>query len=399
MSKPTTHRRSLKVLITGGGIAGPVLAMFLQRAGLEPVVYEGRSTPDDRAGAFLNLAPNGLAVLDTLGVGDEIRGSGTPTTSIAFLNHRGKKLGENPEKTLLLKRGRLNGALRDAAVGRGIPFAFGKRLEDVEVPTKGVVARFEDGTEAEGDFLIGCDGIRSLTRRAVFPEAPGPRYTGVIDCGAFVDGSGIDVPPPDGVMRMTFGREGFFGYQVDRSGEIYWFQNFHQAAEPVRRELDGIPVERWRAKLLGMHEGDHHPIAEIIRATGGRMDRWPLCEMPPIPSWHDGPVCLIGDAAHATTPHVGQGASLAMEDAIVLARCLRDIPDTGRAFAAYERIRRERVEKIVAYARRTGNRKSPSGPLGRAVRDLVLPFFLKMGVKAIEPVYSYRVPWDDKVAA
>ena len=388
-----------RALIVGGGIAGPVLSMFLQRAGLEPVVYEGRPAPDDGAGAFLNLAPNGLAVLDTLGIGDDVRDSGTPTTSIAFLNHRGKKLGENPEKTLLLERGRLNRALREAAIRRGVPIEFGRRLEDVEVSTEGVVARFEDGSEVEGDLLIGCDGIHSGTRRAVFPEAPGPRYTGVVDCGAFVDGSGIDVPPPDGVMRMTFGKKGFFGYQVARSGKIYWFQNFHQAAEPDRRELDAVPVERWRAKLLGMHEGDHHPIAEIIRATGGPMDRWPLYEMPRVPRWHDGPVCLIGDAAHATTPHVGQGASLAIEDAIVLARCLRDVPDAERAFAAYESLRRERVGKIVAFARRAGNRKSPTGSLGRAARDLVLPFFLRMGVKAIEPVYSYRVPWDEKVPA
>lgn len=106
------------------------------------------------------------------------------------------------------------------------------------------------------------------------------------------------MPPPDGVMRMTFGKKGFFGYQVARSGEVYWFQNFHRAAEPDRKELDGIPDELWRAKLLGMHEGDRHPIAEIIRSTGGRIGRWPLYEMPTIPKWHDGPVCLIGDAAH-----------------------------------------------------------------------------------------------------
>lgn len=395
-----TTRKERKALIVGGGIAGPVLAMFLRRIGMETVVYEGRPAPDDGAGAFLNLAPNGLAVLDALGIGDEIRACGTPTTSIAFLNHRGKKLGENPEKTLLLKRGQLNRALREAAIRRGLSIEFGRRLEDIEVSMeRTAVARFEDGSEVEGDLLIGCDGIRSRTRRLVFPDAPGPRYTGAVDCGAFVHGSGIDVPPPDGVMRMTFGKEGFFGYQVVPSGEIFWFQNFHQAAEPDREELDAIPDERWRAKLLGMHGEDHHPIPEIIRSTGGRIDRWPLYEMPPIPKWHDGPVCLIGDAAHATTPHVGQGASLAMEDAILLAKRLRDVPDTVQAFAAYERIRRERVEKVVGFARRTGNRKSPSGPFGRAVRDLVLPFFLKMGVKAIEPVYSYRVHWDEKVAA
>jgi 2-polyprenyl-6-methoxyphenol hydroxylase-like FAD-dependent oxidoreductase len=386
-----------KALIVGGGIAGLVLAMFLERAGVDPVVYEGRPEPDDEAGAFLNLAPNGLAVLDALGIREEIEALGTPTTSIAFHNHRGKKLGENPERTVLLKRGLLNRSLREAAVRLGISIEFGKRLTGVEVtPRRTAVACFEDGTEAEGDLLVGCDGINSRTRRSVFPGAPEPRYTGVLDCGAFTRTP--SVPPSDGVMRMTFGLKGFFGYQTVPSGEIYWFENFRQTAEPDRDELRAIPGAEFKQKLLEVHEDDHAPIAEIIRSTGGSIDRWPLYEMPPVPKWHEGPVCLVGDAAHATTPHVGQGASMAIEDAIVLAKCLRDVPNTEEAFAAYERIRKERVEKVVEFARRTGNHKSPSGAFGRRVRDLVLPFFLKMGVKATEPVYSHRVDWDEKVA-
>jgi FAD-dependent urate hydroxylase len=389
--------RRKKALIIGGGIAGPVLAMFLKEVGIEPVVYEGRPEPNDEAGAFLNLAPNGLDVLGTLGIRGEIEALGTPTTAIAFYNHRGKKLGENPERTVLLKRGVLNGGLREAAARRGVPVEFGKRLAGVEVPPEDpAVARFEDGTEAEGDLLIGCDGIRSATRRSVFPDSPGPRYTGVVDCGAFARVPSL--PPADGVMRMTFGKEAFFGYQVAPSGEVYWFQNFHRAEEPDRDELKVIPSAEYRRMLLEMHGGDHEPVAEIIGSTEGPIERWPLYEMPPIPRWHEGPVCLVGDAAHATTPHVGQGASLAMEDAIVLARCLRDVPGPEAAFAAYERARRERVEKVVAMARRMGNQKSPSGAFGRAVRDLVLPLFLKMGVKATEPIYAYRVDWDEKVA-
>jgi 2-polyprenyl-6-methoxyphenol hydroxylase-like FAD-dependent oxidoreductase len=386
-----------RALLIGGGIAGPVLAVFMKKIGFDPVVYEGRPEPNDEAGAFLNLAPNGRAVLGALGIGEEIEALGTPTTAIAFYNHRGKKLGENPERTVLLKRGLLNRGLREAAIRRGVPVEFGKRLTGVEVtPRRTAVARFEDGTEAEGDLLVGCDGIRSRTRRSVFPDAPEPRYTGVHDCGAFARAPGVT--PSDGIMRMTFGKEAFFGYQAVPSGEIYWFQNFHQAAEPGRDELGAIPNAEYRRKLLAMHRDDHAPIAEIIRSTEGPIERWPLYEMPPVPRWHAGPVCLVGDAAHATTPHVGQGASMALEDAIVLAKCLRDFPDTEAAFAAYERARKERVEKVVEMARRMGNGKNPPGAFGRAVRDLVLPFFLKMGVKAIDEVYAYRVAWNGNTA-
>jgi 2-polyprenyl-6-methoxyphenol hydroxylase-like FAD-dependent oxidoreductase len=150
--------------------------------------------------------------------------------------------------------------------------------------------------------------------------------------------------------------------------------------------------------LLGVHRHDHEPIAGIIRSAEGRIGRFPIHDITSLPAWHRGPVCLIGDAAHATSPHAGQGASTALEDAIVLARCLRDLPDAEGAFAAFERLRKDRVERIVAGARRTGNQKVPSNALTRGLRDLVLPFFLRVGAKDAERIYSYRVNWDEKVA-
>lgn len=199
-------------------------------------------------------------------------------------------------------------------------------------------------------------------------------------------------------MRMTFGKEGFFGYQVAPSGAIYWFENFIQPDEPDRRELDAISDDEWRRKLLDVHRDDHEPIAEVIRSTESRIGRFPIYDIPSLSTWRKGPVVLIGDAAHATSPHVGQGASMALEDAIVLAKCLRDVPDAENAFATYERLRKDRVEKLVEEARRTGNQKAPSNAVTRGIRDLVLLFFLKMGVKNARKVYSYRVDWSEKAA-
>ena len=377
-----------RAIIVGGGIAGPVLAMFLRKAGLEPVVYEGRAEPDDHAGYFLNLAPNGLAVLGALGLKEEVLGYGTPTTSIVFQNHRGRKLGELSESTLLIKRGLLNGALRDAAMRRGVPVELDKRLKGVEIlPDRGVIARFEDGSEAEGDLLFGCDGIHSRTRRSIMPDAPEPRYSGLVDSGGYASAAGI--PPSDGVMRMTFGTEGFFGYQVVPSGEAYWFENFHQESEPDRRELEAIPDGRWREKLLGLHRRDLPVISEIIGSTGV-IGRWANYELPSLPSWHEGPVCLIGDAAHAMLPSAGQGASMAMEDAMVLAKCLRDFPifpKLGEAFSAFELLRRDRVEHAAGEARKNGSRKAPTNTLPGSAAPLspegtkapgTIPFPLRM---------------------
>lgn len=383
-------------LIIGCGVAGPVLALYLQRIGVTPVIYEGRSEPRDDAGFFLNLAANGIAVLETLGVSDTVFEHGHESKRLVFQNHKQKQLGENPSETVLIKRGLLTKSLREAAIENGITVEFDKRLTDVQIPHEDMaIAYFDDGTEAHGDFLIGCDGIHSQTRRSILPNAPGPEYTGIIDSGGFTRNDAI--PPSDGDMRMTFGVNGFFGYQKVPTSEIYWFANHERTQAPDRAQLEAISNEEWKERLLRLHEGDHDEITEIIRSTDGTIGKWPVYDLPSLPTWYQETVCLIGDAAHATSPHVGQGASLAMEDAIVLAKCLRDIEGVPEAFETFESVRRERVEEIVKMSRETGNQKAPSNFVTRKIRDFVLPFFLKRGVEGFEQIYSYRVDWNEPV--
>jgi FAD-dependent urate hydroxylase len=119
-------------LIIGCGIAGPVVAMFLRRTGIEPVIYEGREGGRDEAGSFLGLAPNGRDVLATLGIREQIEVLGIPTPKIAFHNHKGKQLGLNPQPIVTVKRGALGKGLREAALAEGVAVEFGKRLLAVE---------------------------------------------------------------------------------------------------------------------------------------------------------------------------------------------------------------------------------------------------------------------------
>jgi 2-polyprenyl-6-methoxyphenol hydroxylase-like FAD-dependent oxidoreductase len=391
MASPASSSAA-SALVIGGGIAGPVMAMFLRRAGFDPVILEGRPGPMDEAGAFLNLAPNGLGVLETLGILGAVSAVGTPTTSIEFLNHQGRRLGRFPETTLLIRRGALHRVLREAAMAEGIECEYGKRLIGVEHEVAGAVARFADGTSRRGELLVGCDGVHSAVRRAILPDARAPEYTGIVDSGGFAP---ADAAGADGVMRMLFGRRGFFGWQITPSGETYWFENFHQCTPP---ELDGISDGEWRERLLELHAGDPDPVADCIRHTPGPIGRWPIYDLPTLRTWHRGAVCLVGDAAHATSPHAGQGASLALEDAIVLARCLRDIPDLERAFSSYEAVRRPRVEKLVREARQTGKRKAAGNPVSRRIRDLMLPIFLRMGMRGLREVYRYRIEWEERAA-
>jgi 2-polyprenyl-6-methoxyphenol hydroxylase-like FAD-dependent oxidoreductase len=384
-------------LIIGCGVAGPVLAMFLKRAGIESTVYEGRPTARDDVGAFLGLAPNARDVLATLGIRERIEALGMPSPRIAFLNHKGKQLGINPQPVVTFKRGKLSQGLREAALAAGVPVEWNKRLMSLEQTPDKVIAHFEDGSTAEGDFLVGCDGTMSNVRSAILPDSPAPKYTHIIGSGAYTKVPGLE--STNGTMYMSFCLNSFFGYQVADDGEVYWFDNYYQKREPAPGEIESTSDSELKARLIELHKPDHHPIEKIIASTEMDIIRWSVVEMPPLSTWYKDRVVLVGDAAHAMGPHSGQGGSMAMEDAIVLAKCLRDIPDIGTAFATYQSIRKQRVEHVVDVTRRTGDAKEPPGFFGRLTRDLILPIFLKKGVSAAADIHDHHIPWDDSLRA
>jgi 2-polyprenyl-6-methoxyphenol hydroxylase-like FAD-dependent oxidoreductase len=398
--------RAKNALVVGGGVAGPVAAMALQRGGMDPVVYEAYTGGADDAGAFLTFASNGLDALRAVDAHNLVMDKGFPTPRMEIQSGTGKHLGSVPNGGTLpdgtvsqtLKRADLYRALRDEAIRRGVRIEYGKRLVDAQVrPDGGVAARFEDGTEAEGDLLIGADGIHSRTRRIIDPSAPGARYIPVLNIGGYA--SGVRVPAEPGTFRMIFGKRAFFGYAVHPSGEIWWFANPPRATEPSRAELAATGTEQWREMLVGLFAEDDTPAVEIVRATAGRLAGWATYDLPSVPTWHRGPMIIIGDAAHATAPSSGQGASMAIEDAVVLARCLRDLPDTHGAFAAYEKLRRGRVERIVAHGARTSNSKA-AGPVGRVLRDLMMPAILRRVANggSLAWMHDYHIDWNEKVA-
>jgi FAD-dependent urate hydroxylase len=397
--------RAKRALIIGGGVAGPVAAMALRQAGIDPVVYEAYAGGADDAGAFLTFASNGLDALRTIDAHHLVLSESFPTPRMTIQSGTGKHLGDVPNGGTLpdgtvsqtLKRADLYRALRDEAVRRGARVEYGKRLVDAQTTPDGVVARFEDGTEAVGDLLIGADGIHSRTRRIIAPSAPGARYIPVLNIGGYA--RNVRVQAELGTFRMVFGKRAFFGYAVHPSGEVWWFANPPRANEPTGAELAAIGTEQWREMLMDLFAGDDSPAVEIIRSTPGKLAGWATYDLPSVPTWHRGSLVIIGDAAHATAPSSGQGASMAIEDAVVLSRCLRDLPDTRQAFAAYERLRRARVERIVAHGARTSNSKA-AGPVAQVLRDLMMPLILKRvaGGASLAWMHDYHIAWDDKVA-
>ncbi|MBG0831107.1 FAD-dependent monooxygenase [Planomonospora sp. ID67723] len=387
-----------KALIIGGGIAGPVTAMALQRAGVEAEIHEAYDRGSEGVGAFLTLAGNGLEALRLLGLRDLVCDLGMDTPHMEMSNGRGKLLASFRQPGRTLKRSDLYRVLRDEAVRRGVRIHYGRRLDDASTTPDGVRAVFADGSTAEGDLLVGADGLRSRTRTIIDPAAPRARHVGLLNTGGFA--RGVTVPGEPGTSYFIFGRRCFFGYLIHPDGEVWWFANPPSPREPTREELAAITPEQWRARLTRLFKDDTGPMLDIIRATGHIPPGWNTYDFPTVPTWSNERMVIVGDAAHATSPSSGQGASMAIEDAVVLAKCLRDVPGLPGAFAAYERLRRDRVERIVAQGKRNGSGKAP-GAAGAYVRDLVLPVIMRRlaGKNALGWMHDYRISWDDPVAA
>src|SRR6266568_5014992 len=295
------NRPARKALIIGFGVAGPVLALFLQRAGIEAEIYEARAESTDYGGSFLNLACNGLGVLKTLGLDDQVSSQGSPIPRMMSWSGKGKYLGEvrNGARaevgapSINILRSRLHQVLREEAERRRITIAYGKKLADLESSGQGVVATFADGTTAEGSFLLGCDGVHSRTRRLINPDAPTPEYTGLISVGGFAQHSSF-APTPD-TMHFVFGKRAFFGYHISSSGEMYWFVNFPQKAAPAKGDLDMIVNEEWQERMLDLFREDLPLISEMIRATESMIIAYPIYDIFRQPIWHQGRIVLVGD--------------------------------------------------------------------------------------------------------
>ncbi len=400
-----TQNRPTTALIIGCGIGGPVAAMALQKVGIDATVFEAHDGNAEFVGSFLNTASNGLDALKAIDAHREVVAHGFPTPRMVMWSGSGKRLGEVanglrlPDGTVstTVERGQLHGALRRETLKRGIKIEGGKRLLSAAPSESGVTARFADGTEAHGHLLIGADGIHSRTRHLVDPAAPSPRYTGQLSLGGRARVTTL--PPTPEIFHMIFGRRAFFGYSVREQGDVYWFANMAWNGGTTRESLGAIPQAQWKSELLDLFADDVGPARDIISATTDGLAAFPVYDMPVVPTWHRDSMVIIGDAAHATSPSSGQGASLAIEDAIVLAKCLRDCDDVPNALATYERLRRKRVERVVAYSARVGQSKT-LGTAGRWLRDLVMPFALKVFASpdAQAWLYAYHIDWSERVA-
>jgi FAD-dependent urate hydroxylase len=391
-----------RALIIGAGIGGPVAAVALKRAGFEPVVFERQRGAIELRGSFLGLGANGLRVLRELELLDAVLSADTiPIETVEVSSTTGRFLGRIPNgsldretSTVLIMRGTLHRILADAAKQLGVSIEYGKEYVGHRRVGGGIVASFTDGSEARGALLIGADGIHSAVRRVTFPAERAPRFTGKLNITGVADVPTF--PATQGNMRIVWGRCALFGYAA-REGQVWWSADLRHPRQRCDAPLDGWTTEDWRRRLRAAFADDPPFIRQLINATP-HMVTTEVRDLTGLRAWHHDRVVLMGDAAHAVVPSTSQGAALAIEDAIVLAKCLRDAADLQSAFRRYEELRRARAERMVARGRR--QKLTPlASDVAIRIRDRLAPLVFRYvgNQKRTSWIYDYEAPWNTPV--
>ncbi|MFL6122605.1 FAD-dependent monooxygenase [Actinophytocola sp.] len=345
----------MRVLVAGGGIGGLALAVALRRAGIAVTVVE-RAARIAHAGAGLVLGPNSIVAVDAISprLGSTVRSIGhvaqsgqvRPIVDPAGTVLATDPIGELSERfgapQVSLLRSALQAALFEEAVASGADLRLGVSLDAFTDHGDGVTALLSDGTPLRGTVLVGADGINSRVRQALLGDGP-PRYCGYTSVRAR---TAAPAAYPHGVVA---GGEHvhLFCAPIGR-GQVYWTA---KVTAPVG-VWPAMTATRAHAAVVAELAGWHPVIRNMVADTGPDVLVTDVADRDPVPQWTFGRVTLLGDAAHPMSPSVGQGAGMALEDAVVLAANLRDHHDPTAALTAYNAVRAPRTAQVVQLSRR-----------------------------------------------
>lgn len=337
--------------IIGAGIAGLTAAIALRQKGLEPQVFE--AAPHLRpVGAGLGLAANAIRALKALGIEKDILARGRFLEGLGFYDQRQRLISRLDTGKISRAIGEDNFTIHRADLHEqlisqlgGSPPVLNKPLENVERQGTKLLLKFKDGSAHETDYLIAADGIHSAVRRQLLPDVK-PRYAGYTCWRAVVNDAAGDA----GEAEEYWGPAGRFGFVPLQPGRVYWFACINAPQnDPAMKNMTA-------AGLLNIFR--HYPpkVRAILEKTGDQPLIWgDILDIAPIRRFAYDNILLIGDAAHATTPNMGQGACQAIEDAVILAAEVARHNDPCQAFAAFEKRRRPRTRDIVKRSKMLGN--------------------------------------------
>lgn len=358
-----------KIIIIGGGVGGLCTAITLQQYGFTVKVYE-KVKKLGEVGAGLTLWSNALHVLRALGVADAVIEAGSKLNRSQIRAHNGETLFDARTDEMEARYGEPVVAIHRAALHEILIHALkpdtlrlGMNCAKFEQDEAKVTVHFENGETDSADVLIGADGIHSVVRKQMFPEVQ-LRYSGYTAWRGVVE---TEDEAALGLTSESWGRGARFGIvRVDKK-RVYWFATHNQ---PFGETAAG---GQRKSKLLNIFSGWHHPITHLLDSTPADIIlQNDICDIPPFASWTQGRVTLLGDAAHPTTPNMGQGACMAMESAYALARALNEEADYRSAFARYERERHNRTAWVTNTSWQIGKVAQAEHPLVCALRNFIV---------------------------
>ncbi|CAL1707693.1 unnamed protein product [Somion occarium] len=366
-----------KVIIVGCAIAGPVLAMFLLGQGYVPVVYE-RLDALTEGGVSLMLQPNGLRVLAQIpGLEESLEGGAIARILFESVVPEDKgvlsesyvlgKLKEELGFGLLgVARSSFHRKLVEAAEQRGIKIIWGHQLIDLEQHEDHVTVTFQNGNTDTASFVVGCDGLHSNTRICLFGKEQAD-FTGLVQIG------GASPAPPGRpfelpTMLSVFGNgEHFIAYAVSDNRYSWAGTRREPEAKETWKAMDKDAQEDFKKNSSYSSWGAG--VGDLVR-NADKVVKYGLYDRPELTTWHSGRVILIGDAAHPTSPHLGQGANQAFEDVALLSKLLKEHnphanpPSTetlSKVFTELEKVRIPRSAALVAGARKSGETRVVAG--------------------------------------
>ncbi len=340
--------RQGRVLIVGGGIAGLATAAGLARAGIACEIVE-RTPQWQPVGAGIVLGVNAMRVMRGLGLAEAVAARGRRLGQGAITDHLGRPIGTSDfglleadlGPTIAIHRAALHEVLL-AGTGE-VPVSLGTTVDAIDSRADHTRVRLSDGREERYDLVIGADGIRSRVRELLFGEVP-LTYSGYT-CWRLV----VDFPVDDVQMREMWGFGQRFGIVAIDDAHVYCFA----VANAPRGQTDSGPglLGRFRERFAGF--GGQVPQILAALESPDQLIHNDLEELPAGP-WFDGRAVLIGDAAHALTPNMGQGAAMALEDSMVLVELLASGMPVVDALPALVARRESRVRWVQDQSRRIG---------------------------------------------
>lgn len=359
------------ILIVGAGLGGLVAALALHQEGFPVRVFEQAPVLGD-IGAGLTLSRGALRVLTALNLQDAVRRIATHTRNMAFLHYRtgailagahddtdGSDVPDEPS-ALHIHRADLHRMLVEA-LGERAPDSLnvGHRLESLDQSGDRVTARFANGIIAEGDALVGADGVRSRVRQIFWGEGS-PDFTGQVAYRCLIPGdiaapclgagrAAVYIGPGQVLNRYTIRRNTLLNcVGIVRTGD--WVE-------------DGWSTPTTAAEMAALYEGWHPDVTQLIAlAPAGGLIKWGIFNRPPLAEWRQGNVALLGDAAHPMLPFLGLGAAMAIEDGIVLARALARSGSVAEGFDGFQQARRGRTEMVAALSQQQGELTQAQSP-------------------------------------